>query len=411
MQISIANFIFQRLAAQLSMDDQSPIRTFDCPNSENYSDLHIKALSLEIECTANAKCRYQLRLENGQQAQNQHIEKVGWMLVKIYVALHAGLRESFIDKTARKRLDALGASCWNGEDPIPPSVLKEKLAGVEALVTGWGNPLITEEMAEGAPLKIIIHTGGSVGSLVAPGIYGKGVKVISGNAYFAESVAEGVIACMLFALRKMGKASGCLGSGIWKAPDELETEGLLDQRVGLVSLGAISKKVLELGRAFRVRFSVFSTHRDEALAERMGFSYASLEEIFSQCKIVSIHTAARPETKGMITGELLRLLRPDSIFINTARASVVDEEALAACLKEGRFRAVLDVFGKEPLPIGDPLTGLENAMLFPHCAGPTFDRRGFITNKLLDDFESFLKGGPMENEISESEFSRMTVLG
>ncbi|MDR1440252.1 MAG: hydroxyacid dehydrogenase [Clostridiales bacterium] len=330
--------------------------------------------------------------------------------MRIFVSIQGGeLRDSFVDRRAEERLAALGAQFWEGSAHISPGELGERLKSTDVLMTCWGCPEITESMLDGSPLKLIVHTGGSVGSLVAPGVYAKGVRVASGNAYFAESVAEGVLGYMLFALRKMGAASNALHEGRWIEPVALRTEGLLDQTVGIVSLGAISRRLIEMGRVFRLRFKVFSQHPDQELAKALGFEYAGLEEIFSECKIVSLHTAARPETRHMIGAKLFALMRPDAIFINTARGSVVDEAALAKCLSEKRFRAVLDVYEKEPLSPGHPLIGLENAELFPHCGGPTYDRRSWITNRMLDNLDAFIKGEPMENEVDFGAYSRMTL--
>ena len=135
---------------------------------------------------------------------------------------------------------------------------------------------------------------------------------------------------------------------------------------------------------------------------------ASLEEIFSECKIVTIHSAMNDKNRHMITRELLSLLRPDSLLINTARGGLIDEEAMTELLAAGSFRAILDVFEQEPLPEDHPLRQLANVYVIPHRAGPTYDRRKFVTAALIQDIRAWEKGEPLKMEISQKYASFMT---
>ena len=332
--------------------------------------------------------------------------------MRIFVSMPLGhVRDSYMDAATIDRFKALGATFNETNMQLTVDELKEVFKTTDILVTGWGHADITADMVKGTPLKLIVHTGGSVGALTEPALFDEGVRVLTGNDYFAESVAEGTLAYCLFAMRKMPDYSYPLSKeGVWKSEDGLGTEGLLDQTVGIISLGAISKHVIRMGKAFRLKFKVFSTRRDESLAKEMGFTYADMDEIFTTCKIVSVHTAASPATRHMIDRRLLSLLKPHQVLINTSRGMVIDEEAMAEMLHERRFRAVLDVFNQEPLPTGHPLINAPGAMLFPHCGGPTVDRRVYITNGLLDDIECFMKGGTnaLPNEVSKEVASRMT---
>lgn len=325
--------------------------------------------------------------------------------MKIFVSMPEGdIRNSFIKAKTWERLRKIADLDYNRtSQQLTKEALTEKIKDADALITGWEQPLITSDMV--GNVKIIAHTGGTVGGIIDASVFDIGVKVISGNRYYAESVAEGVLAYMLFELRKMGYYSGNLKNGNWL---DNYTEGLFDQTVGIVSLGAIAKRVIELLKPFRVKIKVYSTHQSPELAGQMGFTYASLEEIFSTCKIVSVHTAKNPDTNSMINEKHFKQLQDNSIFINTARASVINEDDLIKELKTGRFRALLDVFNYEPLPKDSELLKLDNVTLFPHQAGPTFDRRDIITNFLIDDIERFFKGGQMKNEITREVAERMT---
>jgi len=332
--------------------------------------------------------------------------------MRIFVSMpHGAVWDSYFNDEAIARLKAHGATFNESDKQLTPEALRAVLMEHDVLITGWGHLDLTRELVAGTALKLVVHTGGSVAALAPVEVFEEGVRVLTGNDYFAESVAEGVIAYCLYTLRKMPLHSVSLSErGVWIHNDgETANEGLLDQTVGIVSVGAISKHVMQMGKAFRLKFKVFSTRRDEALAKELGFTYAdSLDELFTSCKIVSVHTASSAATRHMINRNLLSLLTPGQILINTSRGPVVDEDALAEMLAQKRFRAVLDVYSQEPLPAGHPLIGLENAVLFPHVGGPTFDRRTYITNRLIDDIESFMAGRSMVNEVSMETASRMT---
>lgn len=314
---------------------------------------------------------------------------------------------SFFTQEVRDKLDTLGEIVYNtGEYALKGEELSTALKGVDVLITGWNHPTIRKE--DLGDVKLIVHTGGSIGGIVDLSVYDTDVKVISGNKYYAESVAEGTLAYMLMALRKMGEYSqGLKENGIWAQP---RNEGLLDKTVGIVSLGQISRHLIPMLKVFRTKIKVYSTHKDYELAGKMGYEYADLDDIFRTCDIVSVHTAKCPETDNMINDTHFKLLKDGALFINTSRGTVIDERALIENLKENRFSAVLDVYQTEPLPIDSELHGLPNVILFPHHGGPTYDRRKFITLFLIDDIIRYFNGEELQNLISRETAQKMTVI-
>ena len=143
------------------------------------------------------------------------------------------------------------------------------------------------------------------------------------------------------------------------------------------------------------------------MIEQVG-RFASLDELFSECDIVTLHLSRNPGTLGMINRALLEKLRPGTLFVNTARGAIVDEEALIDLLKQGRFNAALDVFVKEPLDADSPLRTLPNVMPMPHRAGPTIDMREVVVLELARDIGRFVRGEPLEHEVSLAYARQMT---
>jgi len=327
--------------------------------------------------------------------------------MKIFVNIPEGFRNgSFVTPAIKEYLEQVGEITYNeSSSPLGGDELKKALSGKDVVITGWGQPLITADIA--GSVKLIVHTGGTVGGIVDISVFDKGIKVISGNNYYAESVAEGTLSYILYALRNMEYYGKIMKNGEWTW--EAKSEGLIGQSVGIVSYGAISSRLIPKLRLFTDVIKVYSTHEDENLAQREGFTYATLDEIFKTCKIVSVHTAKNPETYHMINKKHFDMLMDGALFINTSRGAVIDEKALIEALKENRFKALLDVYEKEPPEKDNELLALDNVMLFPHMAGPTYDMRERITGYLIDDILCFTKGETLKNEITKDIALQMTI--
>lgn len=327
--------------------------------------------------------------------------------MKIFVNIPKGFRnDSFITEAIRGHLAGVGEVIYNEKkEQLSGAELADRLRDCDVLMTGWGQPLIKPE--DLGSVKLIVHTGGTVGGIVDMTVFETDVTVISGNSHYAESVSEGVLAYMLYALRKMGKYEREMRKGKWDWSPV--NEGLLDKKIGIISYGAISSRLIPKLRLFTDSIKVYSTHQNTDLAKKVGFTYATLEEIFSTCEVVSVHTAKNSQTYHMINKKHFDLLSCGALFINTSRGAVIDEQALVEALKTKKFTALLDVYEKEPLPLDNPLYSLDNVILFPHMAGPTYDRREKITDKLIDDIVRFGNGEAPLCVITKEDAERMTV--
>ena len=146
------------------------------------------------------------------------------------------------------------------------------------------------------------------------------------------------------------------------------------------------------------------------LLARYGARQASLEEIFSTADVITVHTPLFDETEHLIDGRLLSMIKPGALFVNTSRGKIVDEAALCRELSDGRFRAFLDVFEKEPPLPESPLYTLPNVFIMPHMAGPTVDLRKMIAHDLLIESAGYIdRGEPLPHEITRARASKMSV--
>lgn len=328
--------------------------------------------------------------------------------MNILVSMPENIRKIFFDNNVYKSLEALGNVSYNETGAnYSPNEMKDALADKDVVITGWGQARITAEIA-GKKLRLIAHTGGTVGPIVDETLYDTAVTVVSGNEIFAASVAEGVMAYILCELKNLNLYATTLKNGVWTPNGQLKTRSLKERTIGIVSLGRVSSYLLDLLKPFNAKIKVYSTRPSSEKSEYYGFEYASLKEIFSNSDIVSVHTAANEQTYHMIDETLLKLLKPGSIFINTSRGSVIDEEALIRELEEGRFSAVLDVYAKEPLNADSKLLKLPNVTLYPHMAGPAADLKPFVTGEMIKEISNFMNGIELSYEISKEIFMGMT---
>ena len=117
------------------------------------------------------------------------------------------------------------------------------------------------------------------------------------------------------------------------------------------------------------------------------------------CPVILIHAPVTDETVGMISADLLRRIPDGAVLCNSARAVVIDYDALLEELQTGRFKAALDVFPKEPLESGSPFRKLPNVILTPHMAGWTTESRLRLIETVVDDFARFKNGEPLLNQV------------
>ncbi len=308
--------------------------------------------------------------------------------------------------------ESLGEVVWNDKSVhLTPDEIAEKIGDSDVYVTGWGSPRLDSQILDRAPnLNLLVHLCGTVVPFVSDEMWERGVRVISGNDFFAESVAEGTIGYILTALRDIPKYSTRLKQEkIWKTSADSNC-GLLGKTVGIVSYGAIARHLVRMLQPFRVKIKIYDIKPlPTEDAAKYNLTFASLEEVFSTCDIVTVHTPLNEQTHHLINERLLSMLPEGCLFVNTSRGAVIDQAALERQLATGRFRALLDVYEKEPLPADCDLYLLDNVILMPHMAGPTVDLRKDITKSLLTEASEFLKNGaPLTHEISRVAASMMS---
>ncbi len=222
----------------------------------------------------------------------------------------------------------------------------------------------------------------------------RGIEVSNIPAYSTDSVAQMTWALILELTSGPAYFNSLSHSGMWSGQDGFDYAGFAPRelsggRIGIVGLGAIGSRVAAIAQAFGMRVAAFTSKLAHQLPP--GIEKADLRRLMSDSDVVSIHCPLSPATKGLISRELIALMKPDAILVNTARGAVVDEQALAEALDCGRIRgAAVDVLSTEP-PSGDcPLLQARNCLVTPHVAWATRQARARAIALAAANLKSFI---------------------
>jgi phosphoglycerate dehydrogenase-like enzyme len=272
-----------------------------------------------------------------------------------------------------------------------------------ACITGWGTPPLSADLlAEKPTVGLVAHTAGSIRNLIPVDLMEGGLRVSHAAAIIADAVAEFVISEALLGLRPIHEINIAMRAGeAWKSLRERTMGRQLGAcTVGIVGAGYVGRKVIHLFQAFGSRILVYDPLLSPKAATELGALPQSLDDLLAESDVVSLHAPVLPETRGMIGAAQLARLRDGALFINTARAALVDEDALLSELQSGRISAALDVFATEPLPPDSPFRALPNVILSPHAAGHTTDSYLRQGQAMVEDVRRYLHGEPLVFEVS-----------
>ncbi len=297
---------------------------------------------------------------------------------KVLVLAHGDLFEAIFAESVRARLESFSHVRYNdlGRD-LSPDELRGRVSDVDACLTTWGSPCFTSEVVAAARrLKIIAHAAGTVKPYVSEAVFERGIVVTNSAPVIARYVGEMALLFALACLRNLPQYDRALKQDrLWEVEVLGPPRSLHGERVGLIGFGATAREFAALLQPFRAELLCFDPHVDPALLSAHGARAATLEEILTTCRVISLHAASLPATCHLLDGKRLRLIPDGAVLINTARGALIDTEALVAELKTRRFSAALDVFDPdEPLPPEHPLRDLPNVILTPHIAGPVHSR-------------------------------------
>jgi glycerate dehydrogenase len=259
--------------------------------------------------------------------------------------------------------------------------------------------LITAELLQTLPkLRCIgvLATGTNIVDLRAA--RERDIVVTNIPGYGSESVAQHVFALLLELVNHTSRHIQAVRDGRWSScPDfcfTVETiVELSGKTLGIVGVGAIGRRVAEIGHAFGMRIA--ATDQRRVSIDGVRIEWLSADELFAAADVLTLHCPLTDETRHLVNAERLGRMKASAYLINTGRGPLVDEAALYQALLEGRIAgAGLDVLSIEPPASGNPLIGAPRSVVTPHIAWASRQSRERLMRIAADNIASFLRGTP-----------------
>ena len=271
----------------------------------------------------------------------------------------------------------------------------ERISSAEAILTNK-TPIDEEVLAAVPQLKYIgvVATGYNVVDIAAA--RKRGIPVTNIPAYGTDAVAQSTFALLLEIANQVGVHNQSVHQGdwqnsidftYWKTP-LMELRG---KTIGLIGYGEIAQATAAIAHAFNMQVIYWNHRAKEAQAE--WAQQVSLEELYHQSDVISLHVPQTAETEQMINQEAIQQMKDGVILLNTARGGLLDEAAVAEALNAGKiYAAGVDVVSKEPMAADNPLLKAKNCFITPHIAWAPVETRERLMGIGVDNFAAFIHG-------------------
>lgn len=220
----------------------------------------------------------------------------------------------------------------------------------------------------------------------------KGIQVTNVPDYCAGDVSDHALALIMTCLRQIALRDRLIRQGQWNI--QRTSFRLYGKVLGVLGFGRIARALVDKTSGFGFsKVLVYDPYVSAEECTAHGAQKAELEEVLSQCDILSLHMPVTPQTTRIINRETLSLMKPTAVLVNTGRGPLVDDEALAGALKNGQLLyAGLDTHWVEPIPAGSPYLSLDNVVLTDHTAYSTVEAVEELKIKSAENVAAVLRG-------------------
>jgi len=245
--------------------------------------------------------------------------------------------------------------------------MRKCIAGCEGVIIGV-DPLNARVMSVAPSLRAVAKYGVGVDNIDLAYCKQHGIEVSRTVGANSEAVADYAFALILSLARKVIPIDEKCRTGDWS---KLTTSDVSRKTLGLIGLGAIGRQMVKRAKGFSMNILAYDVVWDDTYAKEEGVVQADIDTICGECDFISLHLPLLPDTRLLIDGRRIALMRPNACLINTARGGLIDDGALLAALRENRIAgAGLDAFAQEP-PEDKEWFSLKNVIIGSHCAAST----------------------------------------
>ena len=280
-----------------------------------------------------------------------------------------------------------------------PADLANDLADADALLVRSATKVTADLLKSATRLRIVGRAGTGVDNIDMPAASARGILVVNAPGANSISVAEHACALMLSLARSVPAADHAMKGGKWEKKRFLGTE-VKGKTLAIAGLGRIGQEVAERARAFGMRIVAHDPFISPDIAERLGVTLLSFDDLLAAADFLTLHLPSTPETRHLLNDERLAKAKRGIRIINTARGELIDEGALKRAIESGIVAgAGLDVFEKEP-PADWALAQMPQVVATPHIAASTEEAQELVGLDTAAAVRDFLRDGIVRNAVN-----------
>ena len=319
---------------------------------------------------------------------------------KLAVAvLEPGYAEYTIEQAVLEQHDVTIVAVSEQEDAV------SSLKSIDPVAVMVRERTMSAAEIEACPnLKVIVRYGVGVDNIDLALAKSRGIYVANVPDYGAEiEVSEHAVALYLAVQRRVVERDAQVRSGEWGIGEAAPIPGRHNGVLGLIGCGRIGLQAARKFKALGFRYILaFDPNLSTDIAKSEGIELVDLETLCMQSDVISLHAPLLPQTRHMLNAERLKLVKPTSIIVNVSRGGLVDEQALADALNEGRlFGAGIDVFETEPVRMDNPLLKCPNTVISDHTAWYSSRSVGVLQHNAASEIDRVLKGESPKNWVNK----------
>lgn len=263
-----------------------------------------------------------------------------------------------------------------------------------------------ETISNAKNLNLIIRAGAGVNNINVKAANQKGVYVANCPGKNAIAVAELAIGLMIALDRRIPDNVIDFRNGVWNKGEYSKAEGLYGKNLGIIGYGNIGKEVAK--RALALGMNVYA--KDISRIEgAMVKDFSEMDKLLPLCDVITLHLPATPETKGLFNKEMFSYLKPGALLINTARADIIDEDAMLEAIKEKNIRVAVDVFKGEPEQksgsVDSPLRNNKNIYVTHHIGASTEQAQNAVAEETVKIISDYIHSGIIAHWVNRAKIT------
>ncbi len=256
-------------------------------------------------------------------------------------------------------------------------------------------------------LSLIIRAGAGVNTIDIKSANARGIYVTNCPGKNSIAVAELTMGLLLALDRRIADNVSDLRAGRWNKGEYSNADGVFGKTIGVIGIGQIGLEVISRAKAFGLDVVGWSKSLTLEKASDLEIHYAaSVRELVAQSDIVTVHVALKPETRGLISREIIASMKPGTIFLNTSRAEIVDEAALADAVQSGKIKVGTDVFVGEPeekkCDFRSDFASMPNVYGTHHIGASTEQAQNAVAEETVAIISNFVKHGTVRNWVNRA---------